>query len=525
MTHPTEVTRNEVLQRFAQLATRLLDEQPKLRSVLLSVSQYWNDQADDEVHGWVTASERDQPVWPHECGIADDAELDDTAGYPLARSLTPGEHCPSCIHDYDDYHLAFYGGYSDAMVEAFEAFCPEGAHQEMSDGQGYAPFAIARRAGAGIQIERLGRPQRPCAVIGAAGKPESKPESKIDTPWSDPRALALLREVAADLDSDAPRAVLSDYLLESHPGEPLGEALALCLAPQLDDEARERRDQLIAAHRDRWIHPLGEVIALGCAELDRGILRAADVYADEGASYEIIGAPAWATVETIRIAPGSVDVIDDEMRALRDIGPLGERGVQTIARTRRPWAIERLHVRYERGGRDELYDLLIGATSLPRLRELIISLHWPVTATSPSVDRLVAAPWWPALERLTLLASSLEDGAVIRTLEPLRRLGKPLAIAEVAAHGHPAGWQIAFVDRTAPPFGGAAGRGQAPAVETRAEVSQVGWHAGATIGQLRALIRALPEAMPVELVASRYRSWLPADLALLQHSDRTIRIA
>lgn len=494
MTDHTQATRAEVLARFEIFAAHQFDQLPAARSIMLSVSQFWNDQADDEVHGWITVSERDCPVWPHECGESYGE------GDAIIQPVVRGETCQSCIDDYDKYDFPFGGGYGDATVEAFEAFCPEHAHQGMDNSEGYAPFAIARRTAGGVAIEQVGRPQRPAAVIGETASSEL---------WRDLRARALLHEVAHDLDDHGARAVLSDYLLEAHPDEPLGEVIAFSLAPQLDDAARARRDALIAAHRDRWLHPLGEVAVRGCVELDHGLPRALDVYADEITRWAVADAPAWATVETIRLVPGSQDVVDPEMRALRDIGPLGLEGVRAIADAPRPWAIERLHVRFGQDGRDPIVEALTAARTLPRLRELVISMPWPPASSEPELGRLTAAPWWPDLERLTLLVSSFQDLTVIERLQALLPPGKQLAIAVSGSHGHPVGWQIVFDDHD----------------RDQVEISQVGWHDGATLAQLRALITAVPPGPSIVLAPTRYRGWEPDDLALLHDTSRTLRIA
>lgn len=480
MTDTIEKTRAEMLGRLQAFATELFAHKPALRSLLFSVAQYWSDNADDEVHGWMIASERDTPVWPHECVEVQGAD----GGYQGMRAVLAGESCANCIDDYDLYYLPFSGGYGDEVVVAFEALCREGAHQEMDQGEAYAPFAIARRGAAGAVLELVGRPLRASAVIGGAP----------GTSWIDARARALLEAIGDDPDDDAPRVVLADHLQQAH--EPLGEALALAHARQ----GADRLAALIAEHRQRWLHPLGEVIAAGGAHLDRGLLRAADVYADVRTVDSVRGAPAWATVQAIRILPGSVDVVDRAMTGLRRIGPLGREGVFQLAAARQPWAIEELDVQLPDDGAYDLR-LLADLSTVPRLQTLVLGVPGAVTAAE--LAPLQGAPWWPALRQLTVLVPAPLEALALLAAFP----DKAVALAQRGEDQQPAGWQVL---RTAP---------------RAVTVSLAGWRHEANLGALVALVRALPRDHAITLAPSRFRSWTADDLAQLPTSERTIRLA
>src|SRR5215510_4747091 len=108
MTDQWKDTRDTLLARFAEHAAALFAAAPARRSVLLAVAQYWNDNADDEVHGFVVVSSRATPVWPHECDYR--YEADD----PGSRPLLAGEECWLCADS--SIEMSFYGGYADAMV-------------------------------------------------------------------------------------------------------------------------------------------------------------------------------------------------------------------------------------------------------------------------------------------------------------------------------------------------------------------------------------------------------------------------
>src|SRR5512139_716446 len=166
MTDDFKETRDAAIARFAEHALDMFAADRARQSVLLAVSQYWNDSADDEVHARLIASSRATPVWPHECEYDYGDETNDFA--TEQRPLLPGEQCWMCGDGGID-SMSFYGGYGDAMVGAFELFCRESAHQGMDPNEAYIPFAIARRDGAGVAIELVGHAQRqPATMIESA---------------------------------------------------------------------------------------------------------------------------------------------------------------------------------------------------------------------------------------------------------------------------------------------------------------------------------------------------------------------
>ena len=485
MTDHCKDTRDRTLARFAERAATLFAANPVRRSVLLAVAQYWNDSANDEVHGFVVASARATPVWPHECEYTDGDETNDYEG--SQRPLLAGEECWHCGGE--DVELDFYGGYGDAMVGAFEAFCSESAHQGMDPAEAYVPFAIARRAGDRVEIERVGHVQRPPAVmidstVGAAD-------------WPDARARALFEEVCLHATDDGPRAVLADYLLEHHPRDPRGEALALSLARDLDGDALARRDALLAAHAERWLFPLGDVIPAGCAHFERGFLARADVYAETAeARGRVLRAPAWGTVHTVRFAPGSRDVISPAMTALRDVGPIRDDGLLAIARAERPWQIETLRIAATAQG----LDAVVRTPHLPRLATLeIAAVHREVIAR-----RLRVAPWHATLERLVFVDATYGAFADWRALRD--QLDVPELAIALAAYGveTAAAWEIGFC------------AGETIRVRCR------GWHAEGTLAALASRVRELP-AGRIELVSTATRIFTDDDAAWLRaQTDRDV---
>ena len=401
-------TRDKMLAHFKDHAAKLFEERGERRSVMLSISQYWNDSANDEVHGHIVASRRATPVWPHECEYDYDIET------PHQVALLPGEECWMCGGG--DIDISFYGGYGDAMVGAFELFCRESAHQGMDVPEAYIPFAIARRMDDGdIEVEQVGYPLRvPSTTIGSARGGE---------------------------------------------------------------------------HWERWMFPLGDVIAPGCAHFERGFLARAVVYAERAADRDrVLGAPAWGTVHTIRFAPKSLDVLAPTMVALRDVGPLRDDGVHALARAERPWAIRTLRV----DGGDE--DGLFRARTLPQLEELELSSAF----SEDLADRWAKVPWAAQLRRLRFFGLEYQSIADWRALRV--RLGVPeLSIAIAPYWMELAGsWELGF------------------RADDSVVVRSAGFDGRATMLRLAELIGELPESTPIELISTRARDMTEADVTWLR---------
>ena len=474
MTDECKQTYDAVIARLAEHAAKLFAEDAARRSVMLAVAQYWDDNANDEVHGTIVASARHTPVWPHEC----DTEEDENGEWQTAPVLA-GEECWHCSGG-RDIEIDFYGGWGDGMVVAFEQFCREAAHQGMEKGEAYVPFAIARRVDDRVEVERIGRPQRvPTQRIGSTpGGPA----------WPDARARELFAEVCLHAADDGPRAVLADYLLENHPDDPRGEAIALALATDLDADARARRDALFATHGERWLYPLGDVIVAGCARFERGFLAHADIHAQSAHERDrVVGAPAWGTVHTVRFAPESLDVIGPAMTALRDVGPIRDDGLRALQLATRPWPIETLRV----AASANLAPLLATAT-LPGLARLELA-----TAFRESLPRLRGAPWFAQLEQLVIVDREytwLLDARVLR-----ERLGvRELVLASAAECGEiAAGWELGF------------------RADDSVSVRATEWHASQTIGRLAELLGRLPAGTRVELVSTHVRAFTVDDVRCL----------
>jgi hypothetical protein len=471
MTDDTTKTRAAWLERFATHAEAVFAQQPQRRSMLLVIAQYWNDNANDEVHARCVVSERDQPVWPHECGDVDD-------DYNTEPAFAT-EACGYCGAG-DEVDLEFYGSWDDETVQAFAPLCREGSNQSQDLSEAYVPYAVARRCDDGVAIEIVGGYQRePLRVLGDAA---------VDEPWD----RALFEQVCAAPRDDGPRAVLADELLVRRPDDSRAEAIVRALGGDIAGH-----DALVAEHLAQWIAPLGAVIPPGGAHVERGFLARADVYAaDEAACERVRGARAWGTVEQLRYLPGSRDVLDPAMRALRDVGPVGSVGIDVLVRAPRTWAIERLRLAPHTSTEVEA---VLRARTLPRLRELVLDAEW--------LSSVFGVRARPMLQRVVALTSAALPPAVWRdhreSLAPLPWL----AVARPDDIGQPAGWQLAF------------------GPEDRVVVEMVGWHQLGTLHGLAELLRELPaSARPVELASSRYFAFTAQDVAYVaEHAGRAVR--
>ena len=449
----------EALQRMAQT---LFASHPTYQSVMFGVAQYWADEADDAVHYDICASERALPLWPHRC--------DQTVWEDGDYENLPGEACMNCGQG-----IGYLGNWDDngAAIGAFEAYCHESGSQEEASASNYLPYAVARRVGDAVEIEVIGRLQRPESGFDGSS-------ATADPTWDDARARELLELIAAAPADDGPRRVLADYLLERE--NPRGEYIALSLEKSPSAEIVKRRDELLAAHEVRWLSTLGHVVPASSVRWQRGFLASAELLAGEHDVVRVAGAPVWATLETLHVHRTSECVLDPAMRALRELGPIDERWLEALLDAPRPWAIEALEIEFDE---DDSLAKLLAAKTLPKLRALTIH----ASDLDVAVAQLPHAAWWKQLERLTIV-----DDDVAKWHARQRELGVPW-LAVVREHTDPAiakGWEVAYG-----PYG-------------TCEITQRGFTPHASIDALAKLLPSLPKAA-FQLVKSAYYEPSPHD--------------
>ncbi len=132
---------------------------------------------------------------------------------------------------------------------------------------------------------------------------------------------ALLAEVYATPNDDAPRVVLADALLER--GDPRGELITLQLARGREGEPSPRELELLKKYGKQWLGPLATVLSFGksysSTVFTRGFVSTADFIFKIEKKLPLVAAdPAWATVEEI----GGLDehlIARAPLRALREL--------------------------------------------------------------------------------------------------------------------------------------------------------------------------------------------------------------
>jgi uncharacterized protein (TIGR02996 family) len=460
------------------------------RSVMLAVSQYWADEADDAVHDTLVASVRDLPLWPHRC-----TEDDDTV------TSIPGEACARCGEGLPDY-LQWWSSNGDA-VAAFEAWCHESGSQESPEIENALPCLVARRGENGVEVSFIGKPQRIESLLyrhlrewdadhtdgddDDDDDDEDKPvaeRGEADTAWGDPRALQLFEQVCTHPSDDSARRVLADYLLERD--EPRGELIATALDAATNPAVKERYDALFRERFSTWFHPLGRSSPDATAVFDRGFLVKCDLLVGSDDDVDRLrGAPVLGTVEHLRVHGGR-SILHPVMRALRTLGPIDETWLVDLVASPIAWSIEHLEVELD----DEAaIELLRSATNLPALRELWLSGE----LCEAAVRELPKAAWWSQLQRLAIADRDVGAAGIWHARH--RELGVPwLAVQQAYTDPTNAlGWELAF---------GPSGA---------CEATLRGFTPHATFGELAKMAKQVP--FVCTLVASDYYAPAASDLA------------
>lgn len=127
----------------AYVASRMNDN-PEIRSCILSVAQYWNDEADDAVHNTITFSRHAEPEW--------EVLIEDYEGWNYGeakdyKSLISDSRWDMAVAVWGYGHL-FYDAHWQNNGEAitlFSAFCEEGGDQNRSTSENYSPIATFYR--------------------------------------------------------------------------------------------------------------------------------------------------------------------------------------------------------------------------------------------------------------------------------------------------------------------------------------------------------------------------------------------
>lgn len=153
--------REEIIQDcIIPVVKSTFDRYPQLRSVILLVAQYWDDQANDAVHNRLFFSVLETPdietVW----------KLNAETIWKKQRQSDPLNIPGLQIELYEDENDEYFWGKIDwddngKAIPAFAAFCKEACNQLMSISEAYSPYAILQRKGEEIEVEVIGEMLRP----------------------------------------------------------------------------------------------------------------------------------------------------------------------------------------------------------------------------------------------------------------------------------------------------------------------------------------------------------------------------
>jgi hypothetical protein len=125
---------------FVPLAAELLRREG-VGSVTLAFAQHWDNMIDEEVEEAFFVSPSPTPGWPME---------------EVEWSLLCGAFREIRGVPYDPF-----AGLRDHLVPAFAPFCRLDGHDEMSREEAFLPYAVARMNDGQLQVEIVGRLQRP----------------------------------------------------------------------------------------------------------------------------------------------------------------------------------------------------------------------------------------------------------------------------------------------------------------------------------------------------------------------------
>ena len=234
-------------------------------------------------------------------------------------------------------------------------------------------------------------------------------------------AEALLADIYANPDDDAPRLVLADLLLER--GDPRGELIMLQLE-RGEAEPSKREQELLKKHGKTWLGNLAPVLSWGRGysntRFRRGFVAVADIILSVGKKLQPLRTdPAWATVEELQGSWDAELLLAAPLRALRvierqldaaEIAKLARRSVP-LASVRQIWianptAIDPSALRAAFPGLEtvSMYRYAEGSSNLAALGNLgitrvAITNNWvsgdvtdAVNAFTSYVDGLVGTP-------------------------------------------------------------------------------------------------------------------------------------
>ncbi|HEU0032470.1 MAG TPA: TIGR02996 domain-containing protein [Kofleriaceae bacterium] len=236
---------------------------------------------------------------------------------------------------------------------------------------------------------------------------------------------ALLDEIYAKLEDDAPRSIYADWLIER--GDPLGTFIALQLARHREraPEPYHEEQRLLDEHWAAWIGMPSAVLAPRMLGFERGFWLECDhdITRPELDAPEIVESRSWATVQDVTVGRSPVErsaLLVKTRDSLRAITIQSAPAIDELARVATPFPrVERLVIDVD----IRPPPVLPAFRGLPALRSLVVQCTWPALAW---VDRL-AATAVPDVE--------IACRPAIAQVQQLIDLASPTALARLAIRG------------------------------------------------------------------------------------------
>ncbi len=151
----TERMREEMVARIARGVGQVFEKHPALRSALMLVSQYWNDEAQDAVHCYILFSKLATPDLKAAARGWEEDTMDDSANLPEGMDDF-GTHKELAW----TFTLDIWKENGDA-IPLFAAFTKEGCNQSMPPTESGAPYAVFRCSPTGVETELVREMWRP----------------------------------------------------------------------------------------------------------------------------------------------------------------------------------------------------------------------------------------------------------------------------------------------------------------------------------------------------------------------------
>lgn len=360
--------------RFAEYAEDTLARFADFDRVVLHVAQFWNDQADDEVHPAVVLEAADHQG-PHTC----DATLASVCeSCELAFDLYEGLYTQLIRMDWDSLFLP--------LQTYLEPYCVEGASQTQPFQEAYRPLLMfERRAAQVVQIGQILRPWLHTDRLVITAPPASF------QPFFD--------AVYAHPNDNGPRVVLAD-LLQSR-DDPRGRFMALQLQAEPTEAMNREVDQLWARHRNAWLGRLLPFSAPERCAASRGFVStlALAVPQTKGAPRvdTIATWPEWSTIEHVELSTERGYRLFPALKALPRLTVPDE-------------ALGAMH----RMGTWHCHTLRLPGRAPDPLTQLRLPALRSLALTDTHRRLPVTAAWWPQLETLDVIANT--PGVIVQAL-------------------------------------------------------------------------------------------------------------